>query len=295
MIETVYINNCRECFINGTLTKIIDETIIDSPKVSVTMITYNHENFIARAIEGVMSQITNFDIELIIGEDCSTDSTRILVSEFQKKYPSRIVLKLPVNNLGITVNSVSNYSFCRGEYIASCEGDDYWTDPYKLQKQIDFLDKNLDFSMTFHTVEVKNEIKEVDYYYPIPKRNILFFKDLLFNHYIATCSLVFRKNFMPMPLPLWFTSIKSGDIAIQLILSDKGKVKFFEEKMAVYRLHRNGITQNVDHLSNARWNTIFLYNELRKYFRGKYNLYLIYLILKTLLGYIKHILKKSNI
>ena len=103
------------------------------------MITYNHEKFIAEAIEGVVMQKTNFQFELVIGEDCSTDNTRAICIEYQKKYPDIIRLRLPETNQGMMLNWINNINSGRGKYIALCDGDDYWTDPYKLQKQVDFM------------------------------------------------------------------------------------------------------------------------------------------------------------
>ena len=97
-------------------------------KVSVCMITYNHERFIAQAIESVLMQETDFRVELVIGEDCSTDGTRAIVREFGERFPERIRLLLPEHNLGMMPNFVATLSACRGQYVALLEGDDYWTD-----------------------------------------------------------------------------------------------------------------------------------------------------------------------
>mgnify|MGYP001248218371 CR=1 FL=1 len=119
------------------------------PLVSVHMITYNHEKYIAQAIEGVLMQKTNFLFELVIGEDCSTDSTRVICKEYADRYPNIIKL-LPDagKNLGMMENAIRTTMACTGKYIALCEGDDYWTDPYKLQKQVDFLEAHNDYGLT---------------------------------------------------------------------------------------------------------------------------------------------------
>ena len=118
--------------------------------VSVCMITYNHENFIREAIDGVLMQKTDFPIELIIGEDCSTDGTRKIVMEYARKYPDIIRPLLPDSNLGMMKNFIETMQAATGKYIALCEGDDYWTDPYKLQKQVDFLEANEEYSLCCH-------------------------------------------------------------------------------------------------------------------------------------------------
>ena len=117
--------------------------------VSICMITYNHANYIRQAIEGVMMQRTSFDIELIIGDDCSTDSTRDICLRFQKTYPGKIRLNEKINNIGPIKNFIKTLGACTGKYVAICEGDDYWVDPLKLQKQVDFLESNNDYSSLF--------------------------------------------------------------------------------------------------------------------------------------------------
>ena len=121
-------------------------------KVSVAMITYNHERFIAQAIESVLMQQTDFAVELVIGEDCSTDGTREIVRAYGERYPERVHPLLHEHNLGLKGhnNFVATLKACRGQYIALLEGDDYWTDPHKLQKQVDFLDGHPEYVGCFH-------------------------------------------------------------------------------------------------------------------------------------------------
>ena len=197
-------------------------------KVSVSMITYNHEKFIAQAVESVLMQKANFEYELVIGEDCSTDNTRQILLEYQKKYPDKIRLLLPEKNLGMQKNAINTLQASRGQYIAALEGDDYWTDPLKLQKQVDFLEANPDFAICFHNVAIINE----DY----PERNRLNNDDLTpeistldnlleGNNYIATCSAVIKTNLI-QNLPDWFTSLPFGDYALYLIAARHGKIKY---------------------------------------------------------------------
>lgn len=119
--------------------------------VSVDMITYNHEKFLAKAIEGVLMQETSFKYELIIANDCSPDNTKSVVEHFINNHPKGDVIKYyeHVNNIGMQSNAIFTLNCCKGKYIAICEGDDYWTDPYKLQKQVDFLESNSDYSVHY--------------------------------------------------------------------------------------------------------------------------------------------------
>ena len=117
------------------------------PKVSAIIITYNHVRFIAQAIESVLLQEVDFPVEIIIGDDCSTDGTRELVKAYAEKYPNVIRALLPAHNLGMGKNFRALYTACNGEFIALMDGDDYWSDPRKLQKQVAFMEHNPEFSM----------------------------------------------------------------------------------------------------------------------------------------------------
>jgi len=121
-----------------------------TPLLSIVTITYNHEPFIAKTIEGVLMQQVNFPIEFIIAEDCSTDGTRAICQQYADQYPELIRLITSESNVGAIANERRAMQAARGKYIAFCEGDDYWTDPLKLQKQVDFLESHPDYSVTFH-------------------------------------------------------------------------------------------------------------------------------------------------
>jgi glycosyltransferase involved in cell wall biosynthesis len=116
-------------------------------KLSVAMITYNHERFITQALESVLAQRVNFDYEIVVGEDCSTDDTRAIVMYFHRRYPGRIVPLLREKNIGGARNIELTLAACRGQYVAMLEGDDYWTCEDKLQRQVDFLDANPDYAI----------------------------------------------------------------------------------------------------------------------------------------------------
>lgn len=131
------------------------EKLCKHPVVSVQMITYNHEPYIRQAIEGVMMQKTGFEFELVIGEDCSQDKTREICFEYQKRYPEKIrVLWAEVNVNKLGGNGRRTRAHCRGEFIAYCEGDDYWTDPLKLQKQVDAMRRNPSVGICFGVANI---------------------------------------------------------------------------------------------------------------------------------------------
>lgn len=123
---------------------------MDKPLVSIVTITYNHEPWISKAIESVLMQKVSFPIEYIIAEDCSTDGTRKICEQYAQKYPDIIKLLPSDKNYGAVKNEHRAFVAAKGKYIATCEGDDYWTDPLKLQKQVDFLEAHPEYSVTFH-------------------------------------------------------------------------------------------------------------------------------------------------
>jgi glycosyltransferase involved in cell wall biosynthesis len=135
------------------------------PLVSVSMITYNHAPYISMAIEGVLQQKVNFPIELVIGEDCSTDGTQEIVAEYQKKYPDIIRVITSAKNVGMKKNGLRTFKACQGKYIAFCEGDDYWQNPCKLQKQVDYFEGHPECGLVYSSYDVyhvksKKKIKD---------------------------------------------------------------------------------------------------------------------------------------
>ena len=208
------------------------------PLVSVIMITYGHEKYIEEAIRGVFLQKTNFPLELIISNDKSPDSTDEIVKNIIKYAPENISVKYIQHpeNIGMLPNFISTLKIATGKYIAVCEGDDYWTDENKLQKQIDFLEKNEDFTLTFHNVFIRNGETlraDLDYEKRLSSKNVYTINDLSKGNFIHTLSAVFRN--MEIEFPEWYFSSFLGDYPIWLWLSKKGKIKYFPEKMGVYR------------------------------------------------------------
>jgi glycosyltransferase involved in cell wall biosynthesis len=211
-------------------------------KVSVCMITYNHEKFIAQAIESVMMQKASFGYELVIGEDCSSDATRDICVAYKEKYPGRILLLLRKKNLGMMPNFIQTLQACQGEYIALCEGDDYWTSLYKLQKQVDFLDSHPGFAICSHNVKVVREGAPGSghEWLGAKRKEVSVLEDLLREGSSgATCSLVFRNRVFG-DFPAWYHIIQGGDWALQVLCASRGKLYYFREVMGVYRQHDCG-------------------------------------------------------
>ncbi|MEO6230491.1 MAG: glycosyltransferase [Ferruginibacter sp.] len=213
-------------------------------KVSICVITYNHEQYIAEALESVLSQQTNFLTEIIIGEDYSTDGTREICKKFADKYAGIIKLIPAEKNVGMMKNFTNAYKACNGDYIAFIEGDDYWTDPLKLQKQIDFLRANPEYSACFHNVQIKSDRNGEQKEWVLHKeleKDTFDTEDLLGPWFIASPSFVFV-NYPDFEIPDWFYKCAYGDLPIMLLLTLRGKFKYLPEVMAVYRLHDRGFT-----------------------------------------------------
>jgi len=237
------------------LKKFLKEEIIEfphqtsvNPSVSVCVQTYRHENYIKQCLDGILEQKTNFEFEILLGEDDSPDNTRQICIEYANNHPEKIRLFLHnrANIIKISGTSTGRFNFlynlfsARGKYIALCEGDDYWTDPYKLQKQVDFLEVNPDFSICFNKVKVLKDGQLVDDFITKVPAEISTINDLAEGNYIYPLSTVFRK-IIPESFPQWFSKCGVGDYPLFMLLAQHGKIKQIDEYMGVYRLNDTGI------------------------------------------------------
>ena len=206
-------------------------------KVSVIMITYNHEFYIRQAVEGVLAQKVNFDFELIIGNDNSPDGSDQIINDVITNNPKGNIIKYinRVENIGMQPNFIDAYYKCSGKFIAICEGDDYWTDPLKLQKQVDFLEGNPDYVLCFHQVSILKTDGEIveDFITKVPENYETIETLARLGNYIHTPSVVFRNVIKEFPFE--FEQSPIGDYFLYMMLADHGKLKYLDERMAVYR------------------------------------------------------------
>lgn len=219
----------------------------NQPKVSIICITYNQEKFIRQALESFVMQKTKFDFEAIIGDDCSTDETREIIKEFEKKYPKIIKPIYRKKNLGAANNLINLLSGVKNEYVSICEGDDFFLDPFKLQKQVDFLEKNPHYSMCFHSVKAiyENHSRSDEILPTIEQRfekQIFEIKDLLMRNFIYTSSVMYRWRFTDEKFENFFPkNILPCDWFLHLLHAQKGKIGFSNDVMAIYRRHNNSL------------------------------------------------------
>ena len=209
----------------------------NTPLLSVCLITYNHEKFVRQALEGIFMQKVDFPIEVIIADDCSTDSTRNIILEYKEKYPEIIKLIFQEKNVGPAKNWMDLITAPKSKYIAYFEGDDYWTDPLKLQKQVDFLEANEDFAICFHNVEevdLEGNVLEKRLVQSSEVEKTFTIEDLAKNNIIHTVTVVFRNNVNALPEFLRYSPM--GDYPLHMINATFGKIKYFPQKMASYRV-----------------------------------------------------------
>lgn len=205
--------------------------------VSVVMPTYNHEKYIRQAIEGVLMQETDFLFELIIVEDCSVDDTKKIALEYAEKHPEIINVLDSEKNLGITDNYFRAMGAITGKYIAICEGDDYWTDPLKLQKQVDFMESNPDCSLSFHPVNLvffNSDRKDFVLGSKIDRDHVFSSEEIIGGILIRTVSMLLKTEVI-QDLAHWVRGAPLDDLALQLHCASKGSVGYIGGKpMAVY-------------------------------------------------------------
>lgn len=214
------------------------------PTLSVFVMVYNHEAYLKECLDGILMQQCNFNFDVVVGEDASTDNSREILLAYQKNNPGKLKLLLHPHNIGAMANQIGVLNACFGKYIAMCEGDDYWTDPLKLQKQVDFLDKNLDFSICFHKVKMvyENVVKKPCFTNENQIEDTTI-ENLAYGNYIPTPSCVFRNILNPNFISI-MKACPIGDYPLHLMNALNGKIKFLDENMATVRIISTGIWLN---------------------------------------------------
>jgi glycosyltransferase involved in cell wall biosynthesis len=212
------------------------------PKVSVVVVSYNQEKYIKQALESFLEQETDFAFEIVIGDDSSTDGTPEIIQEYAKAHPKLIKPILRPKNLGVSGNFIETMKAAKGDFIALCEGDDYWTDPKKLQKQADFLASDPQMAFCFHPVRVffeNNEEPESIAPEVSGKKNFTL-KELVERNFIYTNSVMYRRQkYDDMP-----KNILPVDWYLHLYHAQFGTIGFINEVMSAYRRHHGGIWWN---------------------------------------------------
>lgn len=242
------------------------------PLVSILCLVYNHKDFLRKCLDGFVMQQTNFPIEILIHDDASTDGSAEIIREYEEKYPllfKPIYQTINQYSKGIPVSCTYQYPRCSGKYLATCEGDDYWVDPLKLQKQVEFLEANPEYGMCYSNVDfLYQATKHFQRGALNNKGNIKpsnFEEHLVNMCYIAPCSWVIRKQ----QLPILNKNFVDGSFAIALEIFAASKIYYLDNVTAVYRINSGSVTQTKNSKKifiqkKGVWNT-------QRYYRRKYS------------------------
>lgn len=214
--------------------------------VTIICTAYNHEKYISDAIDGFLMQKTNFDYEVLIHDDASTDKTADIIRKYAREYPEIVIPIIQEKNQvsqGVQIYKEYLYPKGKGKYFAICEGDDYWTDETKLQKQIDFLETHQDYSMCCHnSTRLHSNTGELVVENPVKEEGDVTPYEIILEPYktwIATASLVFRRE-LAFNRPAFFAKLPVGDMQLRLHCFTKGRVYYFKKPMSVYRIDVEG-------------------------------------------------------
>lgn len=237
----------------------------ENPMVSVCIQTYQHGPYIQQCLDSILAQVAPFPFEILVGEDGSKDGTREFCKDYAAKYPEklRVFLHERENNIPIDGRPTGRFNFlynlhqARGKYIAFCEGDDYWTDPLKLQKQVAFLEEHPDYVLCFHSIDIDPpSLEKGEYQYSDP---------ISFDFYQScqksqgpTVSLMFRNNLVsPDEFYQASKQILACDWPLECMVMQGGKGYVLTDRMAAYRKHAGGMSNQFTHLSYLKGRASF--------------------------------------
>jgi glycosyltransferase involved in cell wall biosynthesis len=257
--------------------------MMDRPVVSVHMITYNHQAFIRRAIEGVLKQNCKFRFELVIGEDCSTDGTMEVIQESQRQNPGVIRIVSSDRNVGLMKNFYRTYKACRGKYVAFCEGDDYWHDSQKLEKQVDYMEAHPSCGMVFSDFDVYHarsgkQIKKI-----IETKGLCILKRFAVSDFveskkvraIITCTTMVRRELSDIlidadPRLYQDERLQFYDLQLWAEICSVAEIGFIPESLATYQVLDDSVSNSRDRKKQLKFSLSG--TELRLYLCTKYKL-----------------------
>lgn len=253
-------------------------------KVSVVMVTYGHDKFIEKAINSILVQECTFDYELIIANDCSPDKTDSIIQSIIKNHPNNSKIKYlkQKSNVGMMPNFIFALSSVKGKYIALCDGDDYWTDPLKLQKQVSFLDENPNFSICFTDFQVFHEQKKIfsqpDLIAKHKSKSTFSRSSIILDNFIPTLTAVYRNN--NEILSYITKELFPADWFVHILNSKYGKIKFLPFKSAVYRKHDGGVCSSSNPIDNNN-RYIKSIDLFKSQFKDDFKLQFLFMIVKS--------------
>lgn len=248
----------------------------NTPLVSVCTLAYNHAPYIRECLEGILMQKTNFAFELLIHDDASTDGTADIIREYEAKYPNIIKPIYQIENQyskGGRINSRFNFPRAKGKYIALCEGDDYWTDSLKLQKQVDFMEANEDYGLCYTSINLLHLDKTLTHEYNFSNDFEPTINELMISNPICTLTTLFRKELIIKyinDIVPQNQNWKMGDYPIWIWFSLHSKIKYFTDITATYRYVEGSVSHNKD----IEKQLLFLLNviDIKTFFKEKYDI-----------------------
>ncbi len=240
-------------------------------RLTVLVFTYNHENYVAQALDSVLMQEFDGDYEVVIADDCSTDGTREILLEYQRKHPDTIRLVFADKNLNDNQITIQLFEEAAGQYIALLEGDDFWTSSSKLKKQLQFLDEHPECGMCFHNVahlRENGDDRQVVHNSPDQKK-FLSLNDVLQASSIAYGSVVCRAGLIER-FPAWYRTIFGGDWALCILYAERATIGYLDEVMGTYRIHSGGVWSGLDAIGKLE-RSIQTEKDLDINFDGRYH------------------------
>lgn len=257
--------------------------------MSACVISYNHAALIRKALDSVAMQKVNFDMEIVIADDCSKDGTVEIIEEFIRQYPGKVNFLKREKNLGPAENFLQMLAAAKGKYVAYLEGDDYWINENKLQIQVDFLEKNEAIALSSHNSFILKDGKEYPFnkdkkYSDAPYEKIYTAEDYIIRDFFHSSAIVYRKTAFK-ELPDWYKNAFGGDYFLVLLLAMNGDIHYVNDMFSVYRINTNSVShyssryqifKNFDlHLNKFNEYSGYRYNKLmkRKIFSFRFNFY----------------------
>lgn len=230
--------------------------------VSVCMVSYNQEQYVRDALDNVLGQHVTFPIEVIISDDYSCDATPLILQEYADRYPNIVHPIFGKRNLGYPNNLRRALEAAYGKYIALCDSDDYWTDPYKLQKQVDYMESHSDCAICFHNVMhvYEDNAHARSLLNPLDFPSELTAEDLISRKwFLPTNSELFRRDYLVFPD--WYDTVLHVDYVINMLVARKGKLHYMHDVMAVYR--HTSLSVNAKH-NNGKWGYMLFHCQTMK-------------------------------
>lgn len=237
----------------------------NKPLVSVCTITYNHADYIRKCIDSVLAQEHDFKIEMIIGEDCSTDETGKIVQDYAQKYPDIIRIVTSENNVGAQPNALRTFSAAKGKYIALIEGDDEWTDTQKLAKQVKILESKPEIVMCYTGCAI-NDMHNPDsssYFKEQKPAKILTGAEMLNKTVVPTCTVMYRN--VIKPYPEWFKDVYGGAHFLFYLLGKYGDMYYHDEVTALYNHHYKGMSRAIKRVEVEYNDSKYMYKIIEHY------------------------------